>query len=93
MSYSVNFDLDHGIITVDQKNYTLKELESKLPKSKIDNEVIKTYKSLLDARKGTIEALNRSQLILGLNVEYDDVSELVASDMFKGDNHSRALIQ
>ncbi len=78
MSYAVNLDFLGGKVTINGIETGMGEFA---PKNELEQEI----KKVIDR---FYTPANASQLA----IEYDDVSDLVHSDMFKGDNHSQSLI-
>ena len=83
MAIHVTFYPEHKSVLIDKSLFTQQELEEKL-KSPQEHTILKTLDTLIEIEKRT-----RAQL----EINYSDVEQLVLSDMFKGDYHSRALIR
>jgi len=82
MCRHVTLDISNtvALITIDKVSYTYEELQSKVSKTQLESELLRTVEN---ERK-------RKENIY--NLEVNDVEELVASDMAKGDYHSIPLI-
>lgn len=80
MAYNVTISTEKRLITIKGKEYTLRELEAK-NKSRIEVNIFNTAKQLFDTEPVLFEP------------DDFDLRQLVESDMFKGDNHSQALLQ
>jgi len=78
MSYELNLDFLGGKVTINGVETGMGEFA---PKNGIELEI----KKVIDKFYTPADA---NQLV----IEYDDISDLVRSDMFKGDNHSQCLI-
>lgn len=85
MCVQVNFYPESGCVSINGQHYTKQELSEKSLKDKTEQSVLRTLEDIMQQHK--------QQELLQLEIEYDDVTQLVMSDMFKGDNHSKALIE
>lgn len=84
MADKVNFYPESRSVSINGKRYTQKELEDLPAKNKLENGVLRTLKEIMQEPK----VINLAQI----EIEYEDVSELVKSDMAKGDYHSTPLL-
>lgn len=78
MVYNVNLDFVTGIVTLNGKEIPMGGFS---PSNELETEVSKI-----------IDRFYTPVYVQQMNIEFDDVTELVESDMFKGDNHSQELL-
>jgi len=79
MSYTVNLDFVTGIVTLNGKKIPMGTFH---PSNELETEV-----------KKVVDRFYTPVYVQQLNIEFDDVTELVESDLFKGDNHSQHLLK
>lgn len=84
MCVKVNFYPELGCVSINGQHYTKQELSEKSVKDKTEQSVLRTLEDIMQQHE--------QQKMLQIEIEYDDITQLVMSDMFKGDNHSQALI-
>lgn len=78
MGYKVNLDFVTGKITLNGKEM---EMDTFRPTNELETEV-----------KNIIDRFYTPVYVQQMAIEFDDVNELVESDMFKGDDHSQGLL-
>lgn len=78
MAYNVNLDFVTGMVTLNGKEIPMGGFN---PSNELETEVSKI-----------IDKFYTPVYVQQMNIEFDDVTELVKSDMFKGDNHSQELL-
>lgn len=78
MSYKVNLDFVNSKVTINGKTVPMEEFSP-------NNELECSIQKVIDEFFIPVSAKQ-------IEIEFDDVSELVRSDLFKGDNHSVGLI-
>ncbi len=82
MSYNLVLDFNKGFISIDNEISRMSDFLARQPRTRIEHDIFMLVKSFYVPKKDVSQ----------LEIEYDDISELVASDMAKGDNHSKCLL-
>lgn len=90
MCYKVSIKKESRTIEINGQVTTIEELRSKRSKNKIENNILKMAEMVFKDAKCENPCPHCSQGNIDFN--RDDIQELVASDAFKGDFHSQALV-
>ncbi len=82
MGYKVNLDFVEGKLNLNGKEYLM---DTFTPTNELETEV----KNIIDRFYTPVYV---QQMSIDFDEKNDDISELVKSDMFKGDKHSQDLL-
>lgn len=83
MAICVQFLPKEEAVIIGGIKYSKKQLQEKIPKSRSEQNVLRTLEAYI---------AELPENIAQIEIEYDDVTQLVMSDMFKGDTHSQGLL-